>query len=508
MKILSTDQIRALDTWTIAHEPIDSIDLMERAARTFTSWFTAHYPRRDIAVCIFCGPGNNGGDGLAVARLLAQDSYQVHVWLCRIGRRTSPEFDINLSRLRKMNTVPIHELTQGDALPRLPTPTYVIDALLGSGLSRPVTGYWATLLQHLNAHSAAIRVAIDIPSGLFAERPTEGTTFHAHRTLSFEVPKLAFFFSENYRAVGEWEVRSIGLDKAKLAELSTPWHCLTLSKVAQWLRPRHKFDHKGTFGHALIMAGSKGMMGAAVLSTQAALRSGAGLVTAYIPECGYSIMQMRAPEAMALTDPSITHLSTLPQNLDKFSAIGIGPGLGRQAPTLSLLEQLLSTYQGPIVIDADALNLIATHPHLFDRIPPNAILTPHPKEFARLFGESPHTFARLDRQMQLSKEKCIFIVLKGAHTCITTPKGTAFFNTTGNVGMATGGSGDVLTGLIAGLLAQGYSPSRAACLGVWLHGLAGELASSKWGAEAMTATDLIAHIGQAFQKLHKTKVNA
>ncbi len=506
MKILNVEQIRALDAWTIEHEPIASLDLMERAARTFKDWFVERYPDRNRKVCIFCGPGNNGGDGLAVARLLSQDFYEVAVWLCRIGSRTSPDFDANLARLRRMPEVPIHELEAGAPLSALPSGAILVDAIFGSGLSRPVQGYWAGLLHHLNDQQV-LRVAIDIPSGLFADRHTDGPTFRAHRTLSFEVPKLAFFMPENAEATGEWEVRSIGLDARKLAEMDTPWFCLSANEVAAWLRPRRKFDHKGTYGHALVLAGSKGMMGAAILATRAALRSGAGLVTARVPACGYEIMQVAAPEAMTLTDPNEEYLVTLPQDLDRYTAVGVGPGLGRHRPTRALLGRLFTRSKAPLVLDADALNLMAEAPELLDRLPPNSVLTPHPGEFRRLFGESRNDFERLARLQEAAHKRKVFIALKGAHTAIATPEGRVWFNTTGNPGMATGGSGDVLTGLVTGLLAQGYPPMQAACLGVFLHGLAGDLACARTGPEALTAGDIAEALGAAFLELRKQKLD-
>ncbi len=502
VKILSVEQIRALDAWTIEHEPIASLDLMERAAHAFKNWFVEHYPNRRRPVRIFCGPGNNGGDGLAAARLLAQDFYEVEVWWCRIGTRTSPDFDANLARLRRMRTVPVHELHAGDTLPVPPTGSVVIDALFGSGLSRPVQGYWAELLTHLNRQPTH-RVAIDMPSGLFADRHTEGTTFHAHRTLAFELPKLAFFLPENGQAVGEWEVRSIGLDPRKLAQMDTPFHCLTANEAAAWLRPRRKFDHKGHWGHVLLLAGSKGMMGAAVLAARAALRSGAGLVTCRVPACGYEIIQMAAPEAMTQTDGHDEYLATLPTELERFTAIGVGPGLGLQRPTRALLEELFEKAPCPLVLDADALNLLATAPQLLDRLPAGTILTPHPGEFRRLFGESPNDFERLARQREIARDKGIYLLLKGAHTAIATPEGKVWFNTSGNPGMATGGSGDVLTGIVASLRAQGYPPEQAACLGAWLHGSAGDAAcAAQKSAEAMSAGDITAYLGEAFQQLH------
>lgn len=502
MKILSVEQIRALDAWTIEHEPIASLDLMERAAHTFKNWFVERYSERRRPVVVFCGPGNNGGDGLAVARLLAQDLYEPEVWWCRIGTRTSPDFDANLSRLRRMPQVPVRELHAGDELPVPPAGSIVIDAIFGSGLSRPVQGYWAGLFAHLN-RLPVHRVAIDMPSGLFADRHTDGATFHAHRTLSFESPKLAFLLPESGLAVGQWEVRSIGLDPHKLAQMETPFHCLTPDRVAAWLRPRRKFDHKGHWGHALLLAGSRGMMGAAVLATRGALRSGVGLVTCRVPACGYEIMQASAPEAMVQTDDREDYLVSLPDQLERFTAIGVGPGLGQQPLTRSLLEHLLEKARCPLVLDADALNLLATAPHLMDHLPPNTILTPHPGEFRRLFGETSNDFECLARQREIARDKSIYILLKGAHTAIATPEGKVWFNTSGNPGMACGGSGDVLTGIIASLCAQGYSPEQAACLGAWLHGAAGDAARAAHKSnEAMTAGDIAACLGEAFQQLH------
>ena len=419
--------------------------------------------------------------------------------VARVSKQVSPDFRANYKRLPRWNAVAVQELAAGDPFPNLPGGTVLIDALFGSGLSRPLSGYWARLIQYLNQLSIK-RVAVDIPSGVFADRPTAGPALHAQVTISFELPKLAFFFPENEALIGEWEVVPIGLHTPSLADLSTPYHLTDREAARSLLRPRPRFSHKGTFGHALLICGSYGMLGAALLSTRACLRSGAGLVTTHIPRCGYSILQMSVPEAMASVDRHEFQFSEVPE-LSRFSAIGIGCGLGQHPNTATALMTLLEQAKAPMVLDADALNILAQHPDGLDVLPEGSILTPHPGEFRRLTREYGHHFDRLNRLQELATaKKCIFM-LKGAYTAVATPDGNLYFNATGNPGMATGGSGDVLTGLLTGLLAQGYPPSTAARLGAYLHGLAGDLAARELEHEALLASDIVSHIGRAFQYL-------
>lgn len=501
MKILNVEQIQALDRYTINHEPIASIDLMERASGTFVEWFLRQFPEDGKPVAVFCGVGNNGGDGLAVARLLHQRFYEVTVYRCVISEHPSEDFAVNLQRLPARQAVAVHALEKGDALPDLPDRTVIIDAIFGSGLNRPVEGYWADLLTHLNGLPNT-RVAIDIPSGVFADRPTEGTSFQADHTFSFQLPKLAFFFPENNHRVGRWHVGNIGLDAAFIARTETPFYYLQAEQVRRLLQHRHRYDHKGTFGHALLIMGSRGSIGAAVLATQACLRSGVGLVTTHVPRCGYDILQISVPEAMVSVDRHLYQLSEIP-DLTPYAAVGAGCGLGQHRTTVDALLELVRQADTPLVLDADALNILSRQENTLALIPRGSILTPHPKEFERLFGNSADGFEENERQRRYARELGVYIVLKRAHTAIACPDGSCYFNSTGNPGMATGGSGDVLTGIITGLLAQGYSAKSAALLGVYLHGLAGDLAAEALEHESLIAGDLVRYLGNAFMQLKR-----
>ncbi|KGE86573.1 MAG: bifunctional ADP-dependent NAD(P)H-hydrate dehydratase/NAD(P)H-hydrate epimerase [Phaeodactylibacter xiamenensis] len=501
MKICSAAQIRELDAYTINHEPISSLELMERAAACFTRWLIQAYPDQQRPVHIFCGIGNNAGDGLVAARLLHHSGYDVRVHTCRISPNRSEDFEANLKRLPGHGAIGASPIAEGDPMPELPEEALVIDALFGSGLNRPVKGYWGDLLQHLNGLNVN-RVAIDIPSGVYADQSTTGVAFHAHRTFAFELPKLAFLFPENAERVGQWTVRSIGLHPEAIAQAETSNYYLTEETACTLLRPRAKFSHKGTHGHALLIMGSYGKMGAALLAARGALRSGAGLVSLHVPKISYNIVQTALPEAMVSLDGHELQFTEVPQ-LDAYQAIGIGCGLGQGTLTQKALSQLIALADQPLVLDADALNIISTQPDLLKALPSQSILTPHPKEFERLFGPTPNHFKRHELQIRKAREHGVIIVLKGAHTSIALPNGRSYFNSTGNAGMATGGSGDVLAGIITGLLAQGYTPEAAALLGVFLHGLAGDCALQRESEESLIAGDIPDALGLAYQQLRK-----
>lgn len=511
MRIFDTKQTRAWDRYTIENEPITPVSLMNRAAAAFTDWFTGIYTDRQRPVVIIAGTGNNGGDGVAVARFLHWQMYDVHLLVCDFDGNRAPEFEAQLALLPaglKPRFPNPNDLNDPNDL-NSPTPPVYIDALFGSGLSRPLMGQWAEVVDFLNDPRGREVVSIDMPSGLFADRHTTGeAVVYANRTFSFETPKLAFFFPENEAAIGAWTFESIGLHPGFDAE--TPFHYLTLPDAARLLQPRSKFSHKGTFGHALLVAGSYGKTGAAILAARACLRAGAGLLSVHAPCCACLPLQTAVPEAMFSTDRR-ARLWTEAPALERYSAVGVGCGIGQEAETAAALEELLTSAQREhfnrswstwgMVLDADALNLLAQHPDWWALIPPETILTPHPKEFERLFGKSDNDFARNALQRQKAQEHQVYIVLKGAHTAIACPDGTCWFNSTGNPGMATGGSGDVLTGILTGLLAQGYAPGDAALLGVFLHGLAGDRAAQKWGCQAMVAGDLTEFMGEAWQEI-------
>ncbi len=499
MKILSAQQTQALDQATMDQEPIRSLDLMERASLAFFRAFCRYYDDTGRSIVILCGTGNNGGDGLAVARLLHHAGYEVTVWLARVSEQGSPDYTANLKRLPRWNAVNVVTLEKGSPLPDIPKNAVVIDGLFGSGLNRPVAGYWAEVLTYLN-EAPSQRVAIDIPSGVFADKPSDGVSFRADRTITFEYPKLAFFIPENEDRVGDWTVVPIGLHAPTLAAMDTPYYFTTEHDAAALWRPRKRFAHKGTQGHALMICGSYGMIGAAILSVRSCLRSGPGLVTAHLPTCGYQIVQSSVPEAIVSLDCHGYYWSEVPPT-GGYAAIGVGCGIGQKATTSDALLGLLETTDTPMVLDADALNLLAKHDDWMNYIPAGSILTPHPGEFRRLAGSFDNHLDRLANLRELARDKKCTFVLKGAFTAVALPSGEIHFNGSGNPGMATAGSGDVLTGLLTGLLAQGYSSESAAILGVYIHGLAGDLAADHLGHEALLASDLVQNLGRAFYRL-------
>ena len=496
MKILSAAQTRELDAYTIRHEPITSIDLMERASVSFVNWFVGKFDNEQ-PVSIFCGLGNNGGDGLAIARLLLDKKYTVKVWVVYYADNFSADFKTNYGRLKGL--LPIQEIRQKEDIPAIHSPEIIIDAIFGSGLSRPVEGVAAQVIDAINEGDSSV-VAIDIPSGLYVDSFNPDThIIQADDTVSFQLPKLSFLLPQNEQFVGEWHLTDIGLHPEKIRQTETPYYYLNEALVKTLIKKRDKFSHKGTFGHALLVGGSYGKMGAVVLAAKACLHAGVGLLTVHIPACGYEIMQISAPEAMAITDAEEKLISSI-TNTEKYSAIGIGPGLGTAPQTAHALQNLLQHENKPMVIDADGLNLLATNKEWLKLLPPNSILTPHPKEFERLTQPATNEYERLKVLQLFAAQYHVNVVLKGAHTAIANPSGEVYFNSTGNPGMATGGSGDVLTGIISALLAQQYQPFEAALLGVYFHGLAGDFAASCKGYTALVASDLIENLSQAFMK--------
>ncbi|HVT86981.1 MAG TPA: NAD(P)H-hydrate dehydratase [Chitinophagaceae bacterium] len=500
MKLLSAIQARDWDQYTIQHEPIASIDLMERAATRCVEWLEQHqYPGKHFI--IFCGKGNNGGDGLAIARMLAEQKNFVTVYILESGHKGSEDFQINLTRLQQSSHKDIHFIQTETLFPILPSQAIIIDALFGSGLSRPLEGITSKLVEHIN-HSGCEIIAIDVPSGLFVDVSSKGNAIiKATHTLSIHTFKPAFLMAENAAFIGHVHIIDIGLKPEFLSTISIHKELLDEAMIRSVYKPRDPFAHKGNFGHALLLAGSYGKMGAAVLAAKACLRSGVGLITCHIPKCGYEILQTALPEAMVLTDFNASFITNIESDLSKYNVIGIGPGIGTARETRAALKQLLPQFKKPVVIDADGLNCISLDKELLNSLPPHSILTPHPKEFERLFGESENDFERIEKALINAKLFNCLIVLKGHHTFIATPSGFGYFNSTGNPGMAKGGSGDVLTGILTGLLAQGYSPTDAAMLGVYLHGWAGDIAANKFSEEAMIAGDITEHLGEAFLKL-------
>ncbi len=497
MKIFSAGQIKKWDAYTIAHEPVASINLMERAASACCKWLIGknfglfHFR-------IFCGKGNNGGDGLAIARMLLEHHCNVTVYILEFGKLGTDDFQTNLERLHGVST-DIHFIQSSEFFPAINNTDIVIDALFGTGLNKPPEGISKELVEHINRSNASI-VSIDLPSGLFADKSSKGNAvINATITLSFQNLKLAFLLPENEDQCGEVHLLHIGLHKDFENNEPSVFEWVDKEMVQCIYRPRKKFSHKGIFGHAALLCGSYGMMGAAVLSARACLRSGVGKLTVFIPECGYEIMQTAVPESMCMVEDEKYLLSA--PGIEKYNAVGIGPGIGIHPTHSNFLKEVFQKVNKPMVIDADALNVIAENKPLLRSIPPLSLLTPHPKEFEKLFGKTENDFDRLKLAMQISNELNIYIILKGHNSFTSTPGGKGYFNSTGNPGMATAGSGDTLTGILTGLLAQGYSPQDAALFGVYLHGLAGNIAAEKYGQEAMIAGDIPDCLGSAFDQL-------
>ncbi len=498
MKIFSADQIKKWDAFSIIEQGLTSLDLMERAARACYHWLL----NNDLTnrhIHIFCGKGNNGGDGLALARILLENNIPVIVYILEPGSPGSADFQANLQRLHRVTTE-IHFLQSESFFPPLGNNALVIDALFGTGLNKPLSGMALQLVRYLNGSGAGI-IAIDIPSGLFPDKSTgDQVTIHATHTLSFQNHKLAFLLPGNAPAVGELSILDIGLSSHFTEMEITPYEVLDENIIKGILKPRNKFSHKGNFGHAALVAGSYGMMGAALLAAKACLASGAGRLTCYIPSCGYGIMQASLPEAMCIVSGE-KHIGQA-ENIQVFDAAGIGPGIGTQKEISLLLGDIFSANHKPLVLDADALNVISIQKELLPNIPGGSVITPHPREFERLFGHTADDFERLE----LAKEKAaalnIYIVLKGHYTAIITPRGKTWFNNTGNAGMAKAGMGDVLTGIITGLMVRGYMLPEAAILGVWLHGLGGDIAAERFSQEAMQASDLVDCLPDAWKHLY------
>lgn len=501
MKLFRCDQIKQIDEYTLKDEPIASIDLMERAAGQLLRWYLPRF-ERSRPVFIFVGPGNNGGDGLALARLLASNRYDTEVHYVDFTDKTSTDWKINLLRLKTETNVTLNYLNDIDQFPAISSGDIIIDAIFGSGLTRPVEGLAGDVIKHINSLDSTI-ISIDIPSGMFGEDNTKNnydSVVSADYTLSFHFPKLSFMFAENAQHLGEWEVLQIGLSDNAIRNTISPYILLAKNEITPLLKKRNKFDHKGTFGHGFLVSGSLGKMGAVVLGAGAALRTGIGLITCHIPSCGVSTVQCAMPEAMVEPDKNEKHISEI-GNTDSFNAVGIGPGLGTEPESQRALHGLLTDCKKPMIIDADALNILSLNKGWFSLLPEGAILTPHPKEFERLAGKSDNSFLRLNKQIEFSRDHKCIVVLKGAHTSITTPEGNVFFNSTGNPGMATAGSGDVLTGILLSLLAQGYTSENAAVLGVYLHGVAGDIAAEVSCYESIIASDIIKSLGKAFNKI-------
>lgn len=505
MRILTIKQIKELDRRTIDEEQISSLDLMERAAVAITDALCQLFqkPRR---FKVFAGPGNNGGDALAVARMLAEREYEVEAYLFNTTGKMSDDCLANAERLLDYPQVNFVEITQQFTPPALYKTDVIIDGLFGSGLNKPLEGGFAAMVRYINASPAQV-VAIDVPSGLMGEDNTMNTmktVVKADVTLTLQMPKLAFFFAENQKYIGEWFCLNIGLSENVIQEMHSSYAVIRKEEVCALMRPREVFAHKGNFGHALLIAGSYGMAGASILSARACLRSGVGLLTVHVPRCNTLVLQTAIPEAMVSTDVDEWRF-TMPKRTDTYNAVAIGPGLGQgDSSAQALFEQIKMTNK-PMVVDADALNLLARNNNWLMLLPKGSILTPHPKEFERIAGPCSNSYERINKAIEIAQRYQLYIILKGAWSVVVTPDGNCHFNPTGNPGMATAGSGDVLTGVLLALLAQGYSPQDAAIMGTYLHGVAGDMAAESKGENGLIATDIVENLPLAWQRLEKNQ---
>jgi len=498
MNIFRTDQIRQLDAQTVDFEHITSIQLMNRAASALFHRIEKMLKPTD-KIIVMVGPGNNGGDALAVSRYLLEAGFSVKTVLCQPDPKVSRDTLEQLINLQQTDGAEIFTLDNPIMLDDFDGNwNYLIDGIFGTGLNRPMVGYFSKVVHWINKQSA-YTISIDLPSGLQGE-DNRGTlvpnVVHADLTLGLQFPRLAFLLPENEVCVGKWELIDIGIRQEVIDKMLALYAYTTLEDMKPVLKVRSLHANKGTFGKVLLVAGSPEMTGAAILSIRGALRSGAGLVYLRIPSAAIPVIQSAVPEALVQS-------SQKPMgDLSGFAAIAIGPGIGLHPAQMTYLKDIIKLKPAFLVLDADALNLIAAHTDLMVELPPNAILTPHPKEFDRLAGiPSSNSYERLLKAIDFAKKHHVYIVLKGAHTACITPQGQCSFNSTGNPGMATGGSGDVLTGIIVSLLAQGYLPGDACRLGVYLHGLSGDIALGSQSYESLVAGDLVENLGLAFKQL-------
>lgn len=508
MKIFPSNIIRDIDSATCEAQGISPLDLMERAAGAVCCEIISRFlPTQRIVV--IAGPGNNGGDALAVARMLIEQGYRrVEIFLFNVVGKLSHDCEEERKKLLQINGIDFTEVKRDFSPPYLGKNDVVIDGLFGSGLKMTLQGGFVMLARYIN-DSGAYVVSIDIPSGLFGEW-NENVSYrdmvHADLTLTFQTPRLAFFFEENAEVLGEWKILDIDLDAVKMRETPSDFMLVEAASVRPLLKPRLPFTGKRDYGSVLLMAGSAGMMGAAVMASSACMRSGAGLVTVHSARTGMQVLQTAVPEAMFEPDRNDNFIADMTPH-HSHQVVAVGPGIGTHERTADALEALLKTVKTPLLLDADALNCMAMRPAMLQLLPPQTVITPHVGEFDRLFGKHPNSEERLKKAIAMAKYYNIIIVLKGHYTATVRPTGKVYFNSTGNPGMATAGAGDVLTGVIAAFMAQGYRPEHAATIGVYVHGLAGDMAAEQLGEYGLTAPDIAQWCGRAIRAIIKKQKN-
>lgn len=498
MKIFNAEKTKELDKLTIAKQQITSLELMERAALQAFLWLVNHFHDKKTVYHIFCGVGNNGGDGLVIARMLKQNYFDVHVYIVPFSDKFSSDFDKNLERLKECNLT--YEVINAAAeFPDIAENHIIIDAIFGIGLTREMDSWLQILIQKINYHQS-FKVSVDVPSGLFLDKKTT-IAIHSDVVLTFQLPKLAFYLPDNENFINDIALLPIEFDEKAIESIYTNYYYTDLNKIKKRYKPISKFSHKGTQGHVLLIGGCFGKIGAMVLASQAALRSGCGLATVFIPKCGYEIMQTATPEAMVMTDENYHKITNIEFNFQP-KAIGIGMGIGQDEETTQAFHHFLKNNFIPLVIDADALNILSEHPEWLNLLPKNSILTPHPKELERLIGTWEDDFDKIEKVKMFAKMYHLIVLIKGAFTLIIDEK-NVYVNSSGNQALATGGSGDVLSGMITSFRAQGYSAVDAALLGVYFHGRTADIAMNDMGYEGFIASDIIKYLGKVFLELKK-----
>ena len=500
MKILSAQQINRIDSETLKDQKISSLDLMERAATVVFEEIKRLHPRLEHSTFyVFCGKGNNGGDGLVLARLLDQQQAQVKVYLMDVEDYSAD----NLANQKRLPNHMIQKIAAEDQID-IPSDAIVLDCLFGYGLKRVLTADWNGIISSINGCGARI-YSVDMPSGLLADKKTAADVpiVKADLVYTFQFPKMALLLPENQWYVKDFKVLDIDLSQRAIEAAETNLFYVDEPLVRSFYRQRRKFDHKGTFGHTLIIGGSKGKMGAVQLALKAALRAGCGLASAYVPDGGNTILQTAVPEAMVLTDPEQDFISQFPA-IDGYQSVGVGIGMGTAPNTIDALKVFIARINDTsLVLDADALNILAREPNLWAFVPAHSILTPHPKELSRILGAWQDDFEKIEKVRVFARKHQFYVLIKGANSTMVMPDGQVYFNSTGNVGMATGGSGDILTGIITSLLGQGYSSKEALIMGVYIHGCAADIAVKTIGTYSLLPSDTINHLSDAFISLEK-----
>ena len=501
MKIFSKDQINE-GVKGISQQGVASTDLMERAGTEIFNWLHTRMQGAQVPIHVFCGIGNNGGNGLVLARHLITHGYNVTTYVVNCSDKRSKDFLINYDRIKTVTKKWPTLLTCSEDFPEIHFNDIIIDAVFGIGLNRPIDDWIIKLFHHFK-DCKAFTVSVDIPSGLYADKASENeeAIVTAGYTLSFAAPKLVFFLPETAKYTVQWGVLDVGIPIEYLNTLPNEAELITKAEVLQLYKHRDKFSHKDDFGHSLIIGGSYGKIGAALLASRGALSSGSGLVTTYVPKCGYQILQSAFPEAMVITDLNETVITDIEFDI-KPSVIGLGVGIGLDRKTIDGFKAFLKINKTPLVIDADGINILAKHKTLLKQLPKHTVLTPHMEELKRLIGNWNDDFDKLNKSKAFAKKYKLILVLKGAHTIIVHDD-KLYVNSTGNQSLATAGTGDVLTGIITGLIAQGYDALIASVFGVYLHGKSADIALQDYGYQSLIASHVIEYLGEAYMDLFK-----